>query len=83
MHRLVITPGQLTLQDMRRLLMSPTVLSLEPSACAAIDASVATVAGVIDEGLPRAFEYLLAPDSPCRLQGSDFLTSGRRRGLII
>ena len=50
MHRLVITPGQLTLQDMRRLLTSPTVVSLEPSAYAAIDASVATVAGVIDEG---------------------------------
>ncbi|MEE3214152.1 MAG: aromatic amino acid lyase, partial [Pseudomonadota bacterium] len=49
MPTLVITPGQLRLEDARRQLESPLAIALPPTAKAAIDASVEAVNAVIRE----------------------------------
>jgi histidine ammonia-lyase len=47
---MILTPGTLTLSDLRRVWREPVQLELDPACHAAIDASTATVARVISEG---------------------------------
>ncbi len=47
---LTLTPGKLTLQDLRRLWREPTELALSPNAFSAIDASVNAVEKAVSQG---------------------------------
>jgi histidine ammonia-lyase len=49
-NKLVLTPGTLSLQDLRRVAAQPVGVELDPDCFAAIDASSATVADVIAQG---------------------------------
>ena len=48
--KLTLTPGQLTLEDLRRIWREPVEITLSPACYAKIDAAAATVARVIHEG---------------------------------
>jgi len=50
MQEMTIRPGQMTLQELRRVKDQPVLLALDPACHAAIHASSAAVARVIDEG---------------------------------
>lgn len=50
MDELLVRPGQLTLDDLRRVEAGPLSVSLDPACFAAVDAAAATVARVIGEG---------------------------------
>jgi histidine ammonia-lyase len=50
MNELLISPGQLTLEDLRQLNREAMLISLDPQCFSAIDAAAATVGDVITEG---------------------------------
>jgi histidine ammonia-lyase len=50
MYELKLVPGQLTLAQMKTVLEQPVRVKLDPSCLAGIEASAATVAGVMSEG---------------------------------
>ena len=49
MNKLTITPGQLSLSQLRKISRNPTTLSLDQSAIAAIEKSAAVVQQIIAE----------------------------------
>lgn len=50
MAKLFVTPGALTLAQLRDVYQNPTTLALDESAYAAIDRSVACVENIVSEG---------------------------------
>lgn len=52
MNALTLTPGSLTLKQLRHVWRQPVTLSLDESAHAAINDSVACVEAIIAEGVP-------------------------------
>src|SRR6516165_10772424 len=81
--KLTLTPGTLTLSDLRRVWREPVQLQLNPACHAAIDASTATVSSVISEnrtvyGVNTGFGLLarkkIAPDELELLQRSIVLS---------
>jgi histidine ammonia-lyase len=68
-----LTPGHMTLADLRRVYQQPARVTLDPAAAGPIEASVACVERIIDEGrtaygINTGFGLLARTWKPCRVR---------------